>query len=93
MWIHDYFNCITVLQTDINSIHSQPNMHYAEISGQVFARKSDYINSIVRACARKFVLSFRSFWKVLFKIISNLIYEIFIIQILFFKTFHVPFLE
>lgn len=41
------------LQTNINSISSQPNMQYAEASGKVFARKSDYINSIVRACARK----------------------------------------
>lgn len=41
------------LQTDISSIRSQPNMRYTEISGKVFARKSDYINSIVRACARK----------------------------------------
>lgn len=55
MWIHDDFNCHCVyfLQTDINSIRSQPNMRYTEVSGQVFARKSDYINSIVRACARK----------------------------------------
>jgi len=45
--------CVYLLQTDINSIRSQPNMRYAEISGQVFARKLDYINSIVRACARK----------------------------------------
>ncbi|KAL2657316.1 hypothetical protein AAZV13_04G173500 [Glycine max] len=43
------------VETDINSIRSQPNMHYAEISGQVFARKSDYINSIVRACAPRVI--------------------------------------
>ena len=28
-------------------------MRYAKISGQVFVRKLDYINSIVCACARK----------------------------------------
>lgn len=28
-------------------------MRYAEVSGRAFARKSDYVNSIVRACARK----------------------------------------
>ncbi|KHN09602.1 ATP-dependent zinc metalloprotease FtsH [Glycine soja] len=43
------------LETDINSIRSQPNMRYAEISGQVFARKLDYINSIVRACAPRVI--------------------------------------
>ncbi|KAL2347255.1 hypothetical protein Fmac_001255 [Flemingia macrophylla] len=41
------------VETDINSIRSQPNMRYTEVPGQVFARKSDYVNSIVRACARK----------------------------------------
>lgn len=41
------------LQTDINSIQSQPNMAYEEISGRVFHRKADYVDSIVRACARK----------------------------------------
>ncbi|RDX95193.1 putative inactive ATP-dependent zinc metalloprotease FTSHI 4, chloroplastic, partial [Mucuna pruriens] len=43
------------VETDINSIRSQPNMRYTEISGQVFARKSDYINSIVRACAPRVI--------------------------------------
>lgn len=43
------------VETDINSIRSQPNMRYAEVSGQVFARKSDYINSIVRACAPRVI--------------------------------------
>lgn len=28
-------------------------MRYAETTGRVFSRKSDYVNSIVRACARK----------------------------------------
>ncbi|KAK7353637.1 hypothetical protein VNO80_19088 [Phaseolus coccineus] len=43
------------VETDISSIRSQPNMRYTEISGQVFARKSDYINSIVRACAPRVI--------------------------------------
>ncbi|EOX92509.1 AAA-type ATPase family protein isoform 1 [Theobroma cacao] len=42
-------------ETDIKSIHSQPNMRYAEFSGKVFLRKSDYINSIVRACAPRVI--------------------------------------
>lgn len=28
-------------------------MRYAETAGRIFARKSDYVNSIVRACARR----------------------------------------
>lgn len=28
-------------------------MRYAEISGRVFSRKNDYLNAVVRACARK----------------------------------------
>lgn len=43
------------IKTDINSIRSQPNMQYAEISGRVFSRKSDYVNSIVRACAPRVI--------------------------------------
>ncbi|GAB4848260.1 Probable inactive ATP-dependent zinc metalloprotease FTSHI 4, chloroplastic [Ancistrocladus abbreviatus] len=43
------------VETDINSIRSQPNMHYAETSGRVFFRKSDYVNSIVRACAPRVI--------------------------------------
>lgn len=42
-------------ETDIKSIHSQPNMRYAEFSGKVFLRKSDYISSIVRACAPRVI--------------------------------------
>ncbi|XP_037491287.1 probable inactive ATP-dependent zinc metalloprotease FTSHI 4, chloroplastic [Jatropha curcas] len=42
-------------ETDINSIHSQPNMRYAEIAGRVFARKSDYVNAVVRACAPRVI--------------------------------------
>ncbi|KAM6563504.1 hypothetical protein CsatB_023502 [Cannabis sativa] len=42
-------------QTDIKSIRSQPNMCYNDIPGKVFARKSDYVNSIVRACAPRVI--------------------------------------
>ncbi|CAG7871605.1 unnamed protein product [Brassica rapa] len=44
-----------ISETDINSIRSQPNMSYTETSGRVFARKSDYVNSIIRACAPRVV--------------------------------------
>ncbi|VVB18019.1 unnamed protein product [Arabis nemorensis] len=44
-----------ISETDINSIRSQPNMRYAETSGRIFARKSDYVNSIIRACAPRVV--------------------------------------
>ncbi|KAK2980383.1 hypothetical protein RJ640_014556 [Escallonia rubra] len=44
------------IDTDINSVRSQPNMRYAEMSGRVFKRKKDYVDSIVRACARAVVL-------------------------------------
>lgn len=42
-------------ETDIISITSQPNMRYAETAGRIFARKSDYVNSIVRACAPRVI--------------------------------------
>lgn len=42
-------------ETDINSINSKPNMRYSEISGRVFKRKADYVNSIVRACAPRVI--------------------------------------
>lgn len=42
-------------ETDINSITSQPNMRYTETAGRIFARKSDYVNSIVRACAPRVI--------------------------------------
>ncbi|XP_030974232.1 probable inactive ATP-dependent zinc metalloprotease FTSHI 4, chloroplastic [Quercus lobata] len=42
-------------ETDIKSIRSQPNMQYTEVSGRVFSRKSDYVNSIVRACAPRVI--------------------------------------
>ncbi|GKC50605.1 probable inactive ATP-dependent zinc metalloprotease FTSHI 4, chloroplastic, partial [Tanacetum coccineum] len=43
------------LGTDINSVKSQSNMRYADISGRVFKRKADYVNSIVRACAPRVI--------------------------------------
>ncbi|GLT25142.1 hypothetical protein SLA2020_002930 [Shorea laevis] len=42
-------------ETDINSMSSRPNMRYAENSGKVFSRKSDYVNAIVRACAPRVI--------------------------------------
>lgn len=42
-------------ETDIHTIHSKPNMCYAETSGRAFLRKSDYVNSIVRACAPRVI--------------------------------------
>ncbi|XP_057971299.1 probable inactive ATP-dependent zinc metalloprotease FTSHI 4, chloroplastic [Malania oleifera] len=42
-------------ETDVHSIHSQPNMRYAEMAGRVFLRKSDYVKSIVRACAPRVI--------------------------------------
>ncbi|KDO58330.1 hypothetical protein CISIN_1g0430511mg, partial [Citrus sinensis] len=44
-----------IIETDIKSIRSQPNMRYAEISGRVFSRKNDYLNAIVRACAPRVI--------------------------------------
>ncbi|KAK2437320.1 putative inactive ATP-dependent zinc metalloprotease FTSHI 4, chloroplastic [Trifolium repens] len=43
------------VETDITSIHNKANMCYNEVSGKVFARKSDYINSIVRSCAPRVI--------------------------------------
>ncbi|XP_057801583.1 probable inactive ATP-dependent zinc metalloprotease FTSHI 4, chloroplastic [Salvia miltiorrhiza] len=43
------------VNTDINSIQSQPNMRYEETSGRVFQRKADYVDSIVRACAPRVI--------------------------------------
>ncbi|PON82192.1 Spastin [Trema orientale] len=42
-------------QTDIKSIRSQPNMCYSDIPGKVFLKKSDYVKSIVRACAPRVI--------------------------------------
>lgn len=44
-----------IVETDIKSIRSQPNMRYAEISGRIFSRKTDYLNAIVRACAPRVI--------------------------------------
>ncbi|KAL6225421.1 hypothetical protein ACLB2K_004271 [Fragaria x ananassa] len=44
-----------ISETDIKSISSQPNMRYAEISGKVFSRKSDFVNAIVRECAPRVI--------------------------------------
>lgn len=44
-----------IVETDIKSIRSQPNMCYAEISGRIFSRKTDYLNAIVRACASRVI--------------------------------------
>ncbi|ERN19895.1 probable inactive ATP-dependent zinc metalloprotease FTSHI 4, chloroplastic [Amborella trichopoda] len=43
------------IETDINSIRGKPNMRYKEASGRVFLRKSDYVNSIVQACAPRVI--------------------------------------
>ncbi|KAI3870771.1 hypothetical protein MKW92_003155 [Papaver armeniacum] len=42
-------------ETDIRSIRSRPNLRYAEISGKVFSKKSDFVNSIVHACAPRVI--------------------------------------
>lgn len=55
---------IFLSQTDIKSIHSQPNMRYVETSGKVYSKKSDYMNVIVRACARKLENSFFFFYNI-----------------------------
>lgn len=44
-----------IVETDIKSIRSLPNMRYAEISGRIFSRKTDYLNAIVRACAPRVI--------------------------------------
>lgn len=43
------------VETDISSVRSQPNLQYHETFGKVFARKSDYINSVVRSCAPRVI--------------------------------------
>ncbi|CAI0555255.1 unnamed protein product [Linum tenue] len=42
-------------ETHINSIRDRPNMQYEETAGRVFAKKADYINDIVRACAPRVI--------------------------------------
>ncbi|WOL04075.1 hypothetical protein Cni_G12796 [Canna indica] len=43
------------VETDIQSIRSKPNMRYADVPRKTFLRKSDYVNSIVRACAPRVI--------------------------------------
>ncbi|CAN6475819.1 unnamed protein product [Victoria cruziana] len=43
------------IETDIRTIHSKPNMRYADASGRVFSRKSDFVNAIVCACAPRVI--------------------------------------
>lgn len=43
------------IKTDIRMVDSQPNMQYNEPKNHVFARKSDYVSSIVRACAPRLI--------------------------------------
>uniref|UniRef100_A0A7N0U2W5 AAA+ ATPase domain-containing protein n=1 Tax=Kalanchoe fedtschenkoi TaxID=63787 RepID=A0A7N0U2W5_KALFE len=42
-------------ETDINSVRGQPNMRYVDVTGKVLQKKSDYVSSIVRACAPRVV--------------------------------------
>ncbi|XP_078434949.1 AAA-type ATPase family protein [Wolffia australiana] len=42
-------------ETDIKTIQNKPNMRYAEASGKAFLKKSDYVASIVRACAPRVI--------------------------------------
>ncbi|CAL1409242.1 unnamed protein product [Linum trigynum] len=42
-------------ETHIHSIRDRPNMQYEETAGRVFAKKADYINDIVRACAPRVI--------------------------------------
>lgn len=43
------------IETDIQSIRNKPNLRYTEASGKAFSRKSDFVNSIVRACAPRVI--------------------------------------
>eukprot|EP01018_Ginkgo_biloba_P019829 Gb_35906 [translate_table: standard] len=43
------------IKTDIRTVDSHPNMEYNEPRNHIFARKSDYVNSIVRACAPRLI--------------------------------------
>ncbi|KAJ6853424.1 putative inactive ATP-dependent zinc metalloprotease FTSHI 4, chloroplastic [Iris pallida] len=43
------------VETNIQTISSKPQMRYAEASGKAFSRKSDYVNSIIRACAPRVI--------------------------------------
>ena len=69
-------------------------MQYTEVSGRVFSRKSDYVNSIVRACARKLRKHLPCFAK--FSLIAPcsfyFIYNwVFLILFYFFKYFDLSF--
>ncbi|KAL8140951.1 hypothetical protein V2J09_006972 [Rumex salicifolius] len=44
-----------IVETDIRSIHINPNMRFAQTPGRVFARKSDFVDSIVKACAPRVI--------------------------------------
>lgn len=53
-----YVVCLTCnlflhLQTNVREIDTYPNMEYTDSRNRVFAYKSDIVDSIVRACARK----------------------------------------
>lgn len=41
------------LQTNVREIDTYPNMEYTDSRNRVFTYKSDIVDSIVRACARK----------------------------------------
>lgn len=43
------------IKTDIRTMDTEPNMQYNEPRNYVFARKSDYVSSIVRACAPRII--------------------------------------
>lgn len=43
------------IQTDICTISSKPNLQYAEVSQKAFSRKSDFVHSMVQACAPRVI--------------------------------------
>nr|QKY65104.1 AAA-type ATPase family protein [Passiflora pittieri] len=42
-------------ETHIKSVRKQPNIQYTTTVGRIFGKKSDYVNSIVRACAPRII--------------------------------------
>lgn len=62
-------------------------MRYKDISGQVYARKSDYVNSIIRACARKLLMYRYDFLLSFCLSIKEAIPSIFSLKILAFFLF------
>ncbi|GAB2294724.1 Probable inactive ATP-dependent zinc metalloprotease FTSHI 4, chloroplastic, partial [Dionaea muscipula] len=44
-----------IVETNINSAGTQPNMTYVATSGRVLSKKADYVNSIVMACAPRVI--------------------------------------